>query len=85
MAAPAEATTEQLQARVDKLEEQVDDLASFVGRVTDATFGARFKECDRGNDVLTWKEVLTDEGTEDEALCGWWVYQVDAADEADDA
>lgn len=62
--------------RIHALEQQVDQLAEFVGRLTFGAFGGNFKSYDVGDDqLLVWHEELCDEGTEDEALVGWWVYK----------
>ena len=77
--------------RIRVLEEKVDDLASFVGRVTDAVFGKRFDEHDRQDDgLLVWKEVVPYSSTENGEVVGdvvgWWEYRAEAVGgEASDA
>lgn len=67
--------TETEEGRVDKLAEQLDDLAQFVGRLTYAVFGDEFNKYDpRMSPLLEWEEEVVDAGTDDEAVFGRWVY-----------
>lgn len=62
--------------RIHTLEQQVRDLADFVGRLAFGTFGADFDKYDPADDkLLIWEEDLCDAGTEDEELVGWWIYK----------
>ena len=67
------ATTKELEARIAKLEEQIDDLSDFAAGIAGLTFGPDFAQCLYGGYRLDWKETLADEGTEDEAMIGYWV------------
>jgi hypothetical protein len=71
--------------RIVELEEKINDLADFVGRLTDATFGAGFRDYDRGEPCLTWEEYVSDEGTPDEDRIWWWTFESARQEEASDA
>ena len=71
--------TKTAEQRIAELEEKVEDLASFVGRLTASVHGATFREWDPGVDeLLLWHEEIAAPGTEDECLVSWWYYDTDA-------
>lgn len=70
------AETKTAEERLAAVEQKVDDLAAFVGRLTAATFGDDFAKYDPLIEpLLEWETELMDAGTEDEFLFGRWVYQ----------
>ena len=71
--------------RIDELETKLSDLAAFVGRLTDAIFGAHWDEYDdddSGRPRLVWHEEIIDAGTPDEGPVGWWAYKPETQAEA---
>ena len=75
------ATTQSSEERIARLEQQVRDLAAFVGRVTSGVYGANFDDFDTYDDrLLRWHEEVDEPGTEDELLVGWWLYEPSAVD-----
>jgi hypothetical protein len=54
------ATTEKSDAEpIVELEQRIHDLACFVGRLTDATFGAGSRAYGHGEPCLTWEEYVS--------------------------
>lgn len=61
----------ELEARLMKLEEKLNDLACFTGRVVRGAFGDDFNKYDVADDpMLVWIEELVDEDDPDEE----WTY-----------
>ena len=65
-------------ARLDKLEEQLEDLAGFVGRLTASVFGDEYTDyIDPSR--LVWKTLAEDPDF------GWWTYVGTAVETPEEA
>lgn len=63
--------------RIAELEQKVEDLAGFVGRLTRGMFGDDFDKYDcREEPLLVWEQFapLPEDDDDDEPV-GWWTYQ----------
>lgn len=69
--------TKTAEARIAELEQKVEDLADFVGRVTAGIFGNSFHaKYDCAEDgLLVWKEVPADPDDPEDMDVGWWTYK----------
>lgn len=77
-------TAKATESRIAELEEKVEELANYLGRVTAGIFGDNFEaKYDCGEDgLLVWNHVPADPEDPDDIDVGWWVYKAPGAPKA---